>query len=247
MADEPAHKYVHGLRDVIGAMLRFQCTCRLMHSFSNTLIGMPPRPPPPPPTHEQAVLALAKQRSLLRARDVVAEGIPSMVLSRLVRSEQLERVSHGVYALPDRDVSEHVSLAEVCVRVPRAVICLVSALRFHEVGTQQPFEVWIALPSGAPLPRIASPSVRVVRMSGRSLVEGVVEHEVDGVRVPVFSVAKTIADCFKFRNKVGVDVGIEALREGWMQQAFTAEELRRCAVADRVSNVMRPYMESLVT
>ncbi|WP_231993085.1 type IV toxin-antitoxin system AbiEi family antitoxin domain-containing protein [Mitsuaria sp. 7] len=217
-----------------------------MHSFSNTLTGMPRRPPRPPPSYEQAVLALAQRRSLLRARDVVEEGIPSMVLSRMVRADKLERVGHGIYSLPDRDVTEHVSLAEVCIRVPQAVVCLVSALRFHEVGSQQPFEVWIALPSNAPAPRIASPAVRVTRMSADALSQGVIEYDVDGVRVPVFSVAKTIADCFKFRNKVGLDVGIEALRDGWTQKAFTADDLWNCAVVDRVSNVMRPYMESLI-
>lgn len=208
---------------------------------------MPRRPPPPPSTYEQAVLDLAKRRSLLRARDVVGEGIPSMVLSRMVRTDKLERLGHGLYALPNRDVSEHVSLAEVCARAPRAVVCLVSALRFHEIGSQQPFEVWIALPSHASVPRAASPAVRVTRMSGTALSEGVVEYEVDGVRVPVFSVAKTIADCFKFRNKIGLDVGIEALRDGWRQRAFSADELWRFARVDRVDNVMRPYMESLIT
>ncbi|MDH0865942.1 type IV toxin-antitoxin system AbiEi family antitoxin domain-containing protein [Mitsuaria sp. GD03876] len=205
-----------------------------------------PRRPPPPPSHEEAVLALARRRSLLRAREVVEEGIPSMVLSRMVRADKLERVSHGLYALPDRDHSEHVSLAEVCARVPNAVVCLMSALRFHEIGSQQPFEVWIALPSNAPTPRIAAPSIRITRMSEKAFAEGVVAHDIDGVNVPVFSVAKTIADCFKFRSKVGLDVGIEALKDGWMQKAFTADDLWHCALVDRVGNVMRPYMESLI-
>lgn len=217
-----------------------------MHSFYNTLRGMPRRPAAPPSTHEQAVLALAKQRSLLRARDVAGEGIPSMVLSRMVRQQKLERLGHGLYTLPDRDISEHVSLAQVCARVPKAVICLVSALRFHEVGSQQPFEVWIALPSNVPVPRTTVPAVRVTRMSAQALSQGVVEHEIDGVRVPVFTVAKTIADCFKFRSKVGLNVGIEALRDGWQHKAFTADDLWHHAQLDRVANVMRPYLESLI-
>ena len=246
MAVEPVRKYGHRHRNARFGMLHFLGTCRLMHRFSNTLHWMPRRPPPHPPSYEQAVLDLARRRSLLRARDVVGEGIPSMVLSRMVRSAKLERVSHGVYALPDRDITEHASLAEVCIRVPQAVVCLVSALRFHEIGSQQPFEVWIALPPNAPAPRIWTPGVRVTRMSGDALTEGVVEHDIDGVPVPVFSVAKTIADCFKFRSKVGIDVGIEALRDGWLQKAFTADDLWRCALVDRVSNVMHPYMESLI-
>lgn len=217
-----------------------------MHRFSNTLTGMPRRPPLPPPSYEQAVLDLARRHSLLRARDVVGEGIPSMVLSRMVRAGRLQRVSHGVYASQERDVSEHVSLAEVCLRAPRAVVCLLSALRFHEIGTQEPFDVWIALPSNAAVPRLRSPALRVIRMSGASLSEGIVEHEIDGVRVPVFDVAKTVADCFKFRNKVGLDVSIEALRDGWAQRAFTSGELRRYAKIDRIDNVMRPYVESLI-
>lgn len=207
---------------------------------------MPRRPSPPPPSYEQAVLALAQRRSLLRARDVVEEGIPSMVLSRMVRAGSLQRISHGIYAPNERDVSEHISLAEVCVRAPRAVVCLLSALRFHEIGTQEPGYVWIALPSSAASPRIHSPAVRIIRMSGDALTDGVIEHEIDGVRVPIFSPAKTVADCFKFRNKVGLDVSIEALRDGWAQRAFTSSELRRFAKIDRVDNVMRPYVESLI-
>lgn len=217
-----------------------------MHSFSNTLIGMPRRRPPPPPSYEEAVLALARRRSLLRARDVVGEGIPSMVLSRMVRAGSLQRVSHGIYAPKERDISEHVSLAEVCARVPRAVVCLLSALRFHEIGTQEPYDVWIALPSSASAPRIQSPAIRIIRMSGDALTKGVVEHEIDGIRVPIFSPAKTVADCFKFRNKIGLDVSIEALRDGWAQRSFKSSELRLFAKIDRVDNVMRPYVESLI-
>lgn len=246
MGGERGRKYGDGVRDGQPGVLRFPCTCRLMHCFSNTQTGMPRRPPRPPSFHEQAVLDLAERRSLLRARDVTDAGIPSMVLSRMVRAGQIQRVSHGVYAPLERDVSEHVSLAEVCVRAPRAVVCLVSALRFHEIGSQQPFEVWIALPSGASIPRIELPMVRVTRMSEQSLAEGVEVHEIDGVQVPVFSVAKTVADCFKYRSKVGVDVGIEALRDGWLQKAFTVDDLWHCATVDRVGNVIRPYMESLI-
>jgi predicted transcriptional regulator of viral defense system len=217
-----------------------------MPHFSNISTGMPRRPPPPPSFYEQAVLDLAEQRSLLRARDVTDAGIPSMVLSRMVRSGRIQRVSHGVYAPRERDVSEHVSLAEVCLRAPRAVVCLLSALRFHEIGTQDPYDVWVALPSNVAAPRITSPAVRVVRMSPSSLTTGIVEHEIDGVRVPVFNVAKTVADTFKFRNKVGLDVAIEALREGWALRAFTSSELHRHARIDRVENVMRPYVESLI-
>ncbi|OWQ93903.1 transcriptional regulator [Roseateles aquatilis] len=208
---------------------------------------MTPRPKRPPSFHEQAVLELAERRSLFRARDVLDAGIPSMTLSRLVQAGRLQRISHGVYAPRERDVSEHVSLAEVCMRAPRAVVCLLSALRFHDIGTQEPGDVWIALPPNVAVPRITSPAVRVTRMSGESFSEGITEHVVDGVRVPVFDIAKTIADCFKFRNKIGLDVGLEAIRDGWSRQAFLADDLWHYATLDRVTNVMRPYMESLIT
>lgn len=203
-------------------------------------------PPRPSSNHEQLVLALAEGRSLIRARDLRDAGVPSMVLSRMVRAGRIQRVGHGIYAPRVRDVSEHLPLAEVCMRAPRAVVCLLSALRFHEVGTQDPHDVWIAVPSNAAAPRIDSPAVRITRMSEASLSDGIVRHEIDGVGVPVFSVAKTIADCFKYRGKVGLDVAIEALREGWALQAFTTAELRAHARIARVENVMRPYVECVI-
>ena len=196
-------------------------------------------------THEQAVLALARQRSLLRARDLAEHQLPTIVLSRLVTAGKLERVARGVYSLPGRRLSEHRSLAEVALRVPRGVVCLLSALRVHEIGTQAPFEVWLAIPHRAPVPRLDRPAVRAVRMSGSALSEGVERILVEGVEVPVFNAAKTVADCFKYRNKIGLDVALEALRDGWTQRKLTMDALWHYATIDRVANVMRPYLESV--
>ena len=154
-------------------------------------------------------------------------------------------MARGVYALADRPLSEHRSLAEVTLRVPRGVICLLSALRVHGLGTQAPREVWLAIPHNSPTPRLRQPMLRVVRMSGVALCEGIELLRVDGVDVPVFNAAKTVADCFRFRNKIGVDVALEALRDGWPRRKVTMDALWHYASINRVSNVMRPYLESV--
>ena len=202
-------------------------------------------PPAPATTLEQAVLALAKQRQLLRARDLAEHALPTVTLSRLVAAGRLERVGRGVYSLPGRTLSEHRSLAEAALRVPRGVVCLLSALRVHGIGTQAPFEVWMAIPHHSPTPRLDQPALRAIRMSGAALSEGIELVPIDGVNVPVFNPAKTVADCFKFRNKIGLDVALEALREGWSQRKLTVDSLRHFATIDRVANVVRPYLESV--
>jgi predicted transcriptional regulator of viral defense system len=201
---------------------------------------------PPNPSHEQAILTLAAQRPLLRARDLTAAALPTVVLSRLVAAGKLERVARGLYSLPGQPLSEHRSLAEVALRVPQGVICLLSALRVHDIGTQAPFEVWLAIPRSTPTPRLAQPALRAVRMSGLALTAGIVPVVIDGVPVPVFNAAKTVADCFKFRNKIGLDVALEALCDAWARRLVTMDELWHYAAINRVANVMRPYLESVV-
>lgn len=198
-------------------------------------------------TMESAVLALAERRPLLRAHDLTTQALPTVVLSRLVAAGKLERVARGVYSLPGRALSEHRSLAEVALRAPRGVVCLLSALRVHGIGTQAPFEVWLAIPphTPTPTPRLDQPALRVVRMSGPALSEGVEPIGIDGVQVPVFNANKTVADCFKYRNKIGMDVALEALRDGWAQRKLTMEALWHYAAINRVANVMRPYLESV--
>jgi predicted transcriptional regulator of viral defense system len=196
-------------------------------------------------TQEAQVLRLAKLRRLLRARDLAAHGLPTVALTRLVQAGKLERLARGMYGLPGASVSEHRSLAEVALRVPKGVVCLLSALRVHGIGTQAPFEVWLALPHRAAVPRLAQPQLRIVRMSDRFLGDGVQHIKVDGVAVPVFSAAKTVVDAFRFRNKIGVDVAIEALRDGWSKRKFSIDELWRHAEAGRMTRVMRPYIEAV--
>lgn len=197
-----------------------------------------------PRNQERRALQLAG-KGLLRARDARKRGVPTVVLTRLVAAGRLERVGRGVYAIPDADISAHRTLAEAVIRVPRGVICLLSALRMHEIGLQMPSQVWLALPHKLKPPRLEYPQLRIVRMSGPALTSGIERRIVDGVPVPVFSAAKTVVDCFKYRNKIGTDVAVEALREGWRARKFKLADIWRYARICRVANVMRPYLEAL--
>jgi len=197
-------------------------------------------------TTAERLIDLARSRGLIRPCDLAPQGIPRVSLTRAVRRGQLERVGRGLYGLPGREVSAHGSLAEVASRVPKGVVCLLSALRFHGLTTQAPFEVWLAIENKAIKPKLDYPVLRIVRFSGAALTEGIEEHFVDGVNVRVTGVAKTVADCFKYRNKIGLDVALEALREGWHEKRMTSDDIWRYAKVCRVANVMRPYLDSLV-
>lgn len=197
------------------------------------------------PTSHERILHLAARRGLIRPRDLAEHGLPSVALTRLVRLGQLNRVGRGLYAIPGRPASEHGSLVEVVHRQPQAIVCLLSALRIHNLTTQSPFEVWLAIPNKARVPKIEYPPIRIVRFSGVALTAGIENHQIDGVTVRVTNIARTIADCFKFRNKIGLDVAIEALQEAWREKRITMDDLWRYATVCRVNNVMRPYMESL--
>lgn len=197
------------------------------------------------PNHAARALQLAAQRGLLRARDLQGTAIPRATLSRLVESGRLTKLSRGLYALPDRPLSEHFQLAEVAARCPQGAFCLLTALRFHQLTTQNPHELWLALPNKAHNPRVDYPPLRIIRFSGPALAEGIEVHTVDGIPVRVYSVAKTVADCFKYRNKIGLDVALEALRECRRERRATSDELWHYAKICRVANVMRPYLESI--
>jgi predicted transcriptional regulator of viral defense system len=194
----------------------------------------------------EAILNLADQRGLLRSRDLAELGLPTVALTRLVRLGLLVRVARGLYARPHRHVSEHGSLAEVASKYPHSIVCLLSALRVHNLTTQAPFQVWLAIPNKARAPKLDYPPLRIVRLSGAALIEGVEGRRIDGVTVRVTNVARTVVDCFKFRNKIGLDVALEALRESVRSKRVSMDELWRYAVLFRVANVMRPYMESVV-
>ena len=197
-------------------------------------------------TQSAHILELAHRQRLLSAADVRARGWSSQLLIKLEQSGKLQRVTRGLYSLPDRPVSEHQSLIEVCRRVPKAVICLLSALQFHEIGTQLPFEVWIALPEATQTPALDNPALRIARLRGAAYSEGietVVEH---GSPIRVYNVAKTITDCFKFRHKVGLDVALEALKDAWQQRKLDMDQVTHFARVNRVAKVMQPYLEAVV-
>jgi predicted transcriptional regulator of viral defense system len=196
-------------------------------------------------SHAERILRLADKRGLVRARDLAADRIPRATLTRLVKAGRLVQVARGLYALPDHLSSAQQQLAEIAVRCPQGVLCLLTALQFHELTTQLPRQIWLAIPNKAHPPKLAYPRLRVVRFSGAALMKGVEVHAVDGVPVRVYSVAKTVADCFKFRNKIGLDVALEALRDCRRGKHATNDELWRFANVCRVANVMRPYMESV--
>lgn len=196
-------------------------------------------------TQTQRVLTLASQRGMLRASHLQELGIARVVLSRLTASGQLERVGRGVYRLPDTQGSEHESLATIAVKVPQAVFCLLTALQLHELTTQLPRQVWIAMPQGSHAPKMDYPPVKMVQFSGEAYAAGVEVVQVDQVALRVYGAAKTVADCFKHRNKIGLDVAIEALKDALTQRKATADDLWRFAKICRVANVMRPYLEAL--
>jgi predicted transcriptional regulator of viral defense system len=198
------------------------------------------------PSHADQILTLARTNGLLRTRDVDRAGAPRAALATLMQEGRLIKLGRGLYALPGRPASEHDSLAEVAARSAQGVICLISALRFHELTTQQSSDIWLAIPHKAHPPQMDYPPLRIVRMSGEAMTQGVEVVDVGGTPARVFCVAKTIVDCFKFRNKIGLDVALESLREAWRARRVTMDDLWRYAETCRVANVMRPYMESLI-
>jgi predicted transcriptional regulator of viral defense system len=192
------------------------------------------------------VLNLARKRGILRPRDLEDLGIAREYLNKLHAEGLLERIGRGLYRLPDAEVGRFSQLAEVAKRVPKGVICLISALDFHELTTQIPHQIWLAIPPKDRAPRIQYPPLRIVRFAEGPLRFGVETHSIDGVDVKVFSAGKTVTDCFKFRSQVGLDVALEALRDCYRQKKATMDELWEAAKVCRMTNVMRPYLESLV-
>jgi len=192
------------------------------------------------------VVSFAKKTGVFRIKDIVASEIHPEYMRRLVSKGVLTKSGRGLYSLSDADVTENHTLVEACKWVPHGVLCLLTALRFHNIGTQLPFEVWMAIDRRAARPRVNYPALRIMRFSGSALKEGIQEHRIEGVKVKVYSPAKTVADCFKYRNKIGLDVALEALRDCWRSHKCTMDQLWHFAKVCRVSNIMRPYLESLV-
>src|ERR1035437_1746977 len=182
---------------------------------------------------------------MLRPSDLVGVGVARVVLTRLTASDQLEKVARGLYRLPQTQTSEYESLITVAIKVPQAVICLLTALQFHELTTQLPRQVWIAMPRGSHPPTIDYPPLKMVQFAGQAYTEGIELFERDQVTLRVYGVAKTIADCFKHRNKIGIDVALEALKDARARKKVSANDLWHFAKICRVANVMRPYLEAL--
>lgn len=192
------------------------------------------------------VLQLARKHGILRASDLAPLEIPRTYLSRMVQQGQLVRLERGLYALPEHQPSERHSLALVGRRIPGGIVCLLSALRFHELTTQAPWEVWLGIEYGGRTPKFEYPPLHVVRYNPASFATGVETHLIEGVKVRVFNVAKTVADCFKYRRQVGLDVALEALKQGWQERRFKVDELLGYARVNRVEQVMRPYLEAIL-
>lgn len=198
-----------------------------------------------PSTHADRVIELARQRYILRASDLDAIGVPRVVLGRLTRAGRLQKVGRGLYTIEAAPTLAQDGLLAIASRVPQAVFCLTTALQFHELTTQLPREVWFAMPRGSHLPRIDYPPIKMVQMSGDVYASGVETQVLEGVTVRVFNVAKTVADCFKHRSKVGLDVAIEALKDARAKNKATVDELWQQAKVCRVDTLLRPYLEAI--
>lgn len=202
-------------------------------------VGMPAK------SHADKLLRLAAEQPAVSARELSAQGISARTVSRMAASGQVRRISRGLYTGAEGSPSVHQSVIEVTRQAPKAVVCLLSALEIHGVGVQAPYEVWIALPAGTHAPKATQVSLRVTRLSAAAFTEGIETVVLDGAQVRIYNVAKTITDCFKLRSKVGLDVALEALREAWQQRKVTMDDLWRYAKVNRMTNVMRPYLEAM--
>lgn len=195
---------------------------------------------------EQQILNIAGEKGTVCSADLVPQEIPREYLSRMVNKGLLQRMARGIYCLPNANITEHHDLALVSALVPNSVITLLSALAFHNVGTQNPHKVWVAVKAKAYAPKFDYPPVRYHYYSGAAFELGVETHRIEGVDVKIYSVAKTVVDCFRLRNKVGLDVALEALKEGWQAKRFTADELMTLAKECRIASVIQPHFEMLV-
>jgi predicted transcriptional regulator of viral defense system len=197
-------------------------------------------------TLKEKLLDYVKKSGVVRTRELNDLIVPRVYLSRLVSEGRLERISRGLYQLPDNEITEHFTLIQAAKKIPHGVICLLSALSFHEFTTQLPHQVWIAVERGKWEAGIRELPLRIFEFSGKSFYEGIEEHTVESVMVRVYNPAKTVADCFKYRNKIGLDVALEALRECRRERRCSNDELWYYAKVCRVANVIRPYLEAMV-
>jgi len=186
-----------------------------------------------------------ERNGILRASKAIKLGVPQHVLYEMLKAGELVREAQGIYRLSDSDPLGNPDLVNISLRVPKAVFCLISALYFHELTTQIPHSVYFALPRDVKTPKVYHPPVRVLHYSKASYNAGIVEHELDGVKVKIYDREKTIADCFKFREKIGLDVALEAIKDYLRQPKVNVSLLMKYARVNRVEKVMRPYLEAL--
>ena len=197
-------------------------------------------------TIRQKIIQVGQTKKIFRVQDIDAN--PETVrkeLLRLVKRDQLERVGYGLYTLKGAEYSETQSLVEIAVKAPSAVVCLISALRFHNLTTQNPFEVWIAIPRSSWIPKIETTRTRIFRFAKTVYEDGIEHHFIDGVDIKIYSPAKTIADCFYYQKTVGLDVALEALRDAWRARQITMDELYHFAEVRNVKSTMLPYLATL--
>lgn len=196
---------------------------------------------------QEVLKGLYDGATLLRSKDLEQRGLSRSKIREAMAAGALERIGHGQYSLPGAEQSEHHSLVQVTNRVPHAAICLLSALRFHDLTSQNPHQVWIAIGPKDRKPALEYPSIKVVRYGAERFGLGLEEHPVEGTTLRVYSVARTVVDLFSYRNKIGLDVALESLRDGWRSRKFTLAEINRIAGLCRMRRVMQPYLESLTT
>jgi predicted transcriptional regulator of viral defense system len=190
-------------------------------------------------------MELFRRQGIVRSMEIVQHGIPRQYLRILEARGDILRVEKGLYVSSEYKPSEHHGLALAAKRISGGVICLLSALSFHKMTTQLPHQVWVALKGGSWHPRMKTLNVQIVRFSGESFDSGIEEHGIEGISVKIYSPAKTVADCFKYRNKVGLDVALEALRDYRRKKIGTMDDLHKYAKICRVEKVMRPYLEAM--
>ena len=196
-------------------------------------------------TVKEQILDVARKHSVFRAGDIPNAEKPRTELCRMVAQGDLVRVGRGLYSLPDAEIGENHSLVEAVKQYHGGVVCLISALYFHRIGTQLPYETWLMRQDRNVAPSKGLP-VRFVYSTGDAFSFGIEKHTIEGTEVSIYTPAKTVADCFKYRNKIGLDVAIEALQEGWKAKLFTMDELWAAVKVCRVQKIIQPYVEMLV-
>ena len=196
-------------------------------------------------TQRQTLLNYLSQHPIIRSYELNDLGVSREVLRRMVENGEIIQLGRGIYSYSETELNEHSQLAEVSKRVPNGVICLISALRFYNLTTQIPFEIWIAIEKNRWKPQVNYPPLQVIHLSGAGFHEGIVHHSIDGVKSPIYNIPKTVVDCFKFRSKIGLDVALEALKEALHHKYTTRDQIWRLSKACHISSVIKPYLEAV--